>query len=206
MEESPSGAGSHKRTRPVEAAGAADAQTRPPRLGKHCAFSPSFHRALPHHKHTQRKTRKSTGHWASWSPFSQFRTHMNFRRAKKHCGPLGVTERRRNDRHPAIDFVHAQVAVQHPASARVRLEGDYSTLGARPMRKLKHVCTNVRSDIYTGRARPNPARQEPGYGWIVVLAQAMAMAGVDSILHTIDGPGDPSAQSRPVECSLVKRT
>ena len=81
MEESPSGAGSHKRTRPVEAAGAADAQTRPPRLGKHCAFSPSFHRALPHHKHTQRKTRKSTGHWASWSPFSQFRTHMNFRRA-----------------------------------------------------------------------------------------------------------------------------
>ena len=83
MEESPSGAGSHKRTRPVEAAGAADAQTRPPRLGKHCAFSPSFHRALPHHKHTQRKTRKSTGHWASWSPFSQFRTHMNFRRAKK---------------------------------------------------------------------------------------------------------------------------
>ena len=83
MEESPSGAGSHKRTRPVEAAGAADAQTRPPRLGKHCAFSPSFHRALPHHKHTQRKTRKSTGHWASWSPFSQFRTHMNFRRAEK---------------------------------------------------------------------------------------------------------------------------
>ena len=83
MEESPSGAGSHKRTRPVEAAGAADAQTRPPRLGKHCAFSPSFHRALPHHKHTQRKTRKSTGHWASWSPFSQFRTHMNFRRAIK---------------------------------------------------------------------------------------------------------------------------
>ena len=81
MEESPSGAGSHKRTRPVEAAGAADAQTRPPRLGKHCAFSPSFHRALPHHKHTQRKTRKSTGHWASWSPFSQFRTHTNFRRA-----------------------------------------------------------------------------------------------------------------------------
>ena len=48
-----------------------------------CAFSPSFHRALPHHKHTQRKTRKSTGHWASWSPFSQFRTHMNFRRAKQ---------------------------------------------------------------------------------------------------------------------------
>ena len=79
MEESPSGAGSHKRTRPVEAAGAADAQTRPPRLGKHCAFSPSFHRALPHHKHTQRKTRESTGHWASWSPFSQFRTHTNFR-------------------------------------------------------------------------------------------------------------------------------
>ena len=82
MEESPSGAGSHKRTRPVEAAGAADAQTRPPRLGKHCAFSPSFHRAWPHHKHTQRKTRKSTGYWASWSPFSQFRTHMNFRRAR----------------------------------------------------------------------------------------------------------------------------
>ena len=85
MEESPSGAGSHKRTRPVEAAGAADAQTRPPRLGKHCAFSPSFHRALPHHKHTQRKTRKSTGHWASWSPFSQFRTHMNFRGSSHKC-------------------------------------------------------------------------------------------------------------------------
>ena len=46
MEESPSGAGSHKRTRPVEAAGAADAQTRPPRLGKHCAFSPSFHEEI----------------------------------------------------------------------------------------------------------------------------------------------------------------
>ena len=92
MEESPSGAGSHKRTRPVEAAGAADAQTRPPRLGKHCAFSPSFHRALPHHKHTQRKTRKSTGHWASWSPFSQFRTHMNFRRAKKVLKPVRQRE------------------------------------------------------------------------------------------------------------------
>ena len=89
MEESPSGAGSHKRTRPVEAAGAADAQTRPPRLGKHCAFSPSFHRALPHHKHTQRKTRKSTGHWASSSPFSQFRTHTNFRRAKNNLSVFG---------------------------------------------------------------------------------------------------------------------
>ena len=45
-----------------------------------------FHRALPHHKHTQRKTRKSTGHWASWSPFSQFRTHTNLRRAQFYSG------------------------------------------------------------------------------------------------------------------------
>ena len=111
MEESPSGAGSHKRTRPVEAAGAADAQTRPPRLGKHCAFSPSFHRALPHHKHTQRKTRKSTGHWASWSPFSQFRTHMNFRRAGK-AGGFGIRT------HHPIAGVTTSESLEAPATRR----------------------------------------------------------------------------------------
>ena len=117
MEESPSGAGSHKRTRPVEAAGAADAQTRPPRLGKHCAFSPSFHRALPHHKHTQRKTRKSTGHWASWSPFSQFRTHMNFRRAVFLCSKYALPQILSKDSGVIINISSALARAPYPGLA-----------------------------------------------------------------------------------------
>ena len=148
MEESPSGAGSHKRTRPVEAAGAADAQTRPPRLGKHCAFSPSFHRALPHHKHTQRKTRKSTGHWASWSPFSQFRTHMNFRRARKASG-------REAARRFSWRF-EAQLHCQPVVKVRLHSTGTASRLPALLLGHILPVCSLVAP--CTGRARHRSRR------------------------------------------------
>ena len=153
MEESPSGAGSHKRTRPVEAAGAADAQTRPPRLGKHCAFSPSFHRALPHHKHTQRKTRKSTGHWASWSPFSQFRTHMHFRRAAfsvtSSCARLAASSSGRNNL--MIGGFSVRAALSTSTFTKTQASGRLGALSAdfgthtnfrRAVLSLGHSCLN----------------------------------------------------------------
>ena len=68
--------------RPVEAAVAVDAQTSPTAPWKTLRVFHELPQGLfPSQAHPT-KTRKSTGHWASWSPFSQFRTHMNCRRAE----------------------------------------------------------------------------------------------------------------------------
>ena len=169
MEESPSGAGSHKRTRPVEAAGAADAQTRPPRLGKHCAFSPSFHRALPHHKHTQRKTRKSTGHWASWSPFSQFRTHMNFRRA--HFIGEGIDRIERGPYTVAHGHGHPR---PRTASVVDRHVGSAGLTGASLLHAIERVAGCRRLRRVRRRGLPNLLRAgvgppEPGAGSLLPI-------------------------------------
>ena len=73
---------------PVRALVSTSPVTKPPHRGLLEALSADFgptrtlgEPLFPSQAHPT-KTRKSTGHWASWSPFSQFRTHMNCRRAE----------------------------------------------------------------------------------------------------------------------------